>query len=1166
MKKTSFAKKLLSVVMTLFMLSSIFTVGMGGIVAEAREQGISGGAEGFIPFKIYQKDAVTNTTNVKTALVVQVTDASYQLKINSIEVTSVSNDYSLNVAYSKGYVVKASNGAEQFEVTGTIANTVNSPVRYELSYDLLDTKGNVVWSNLTAFTYGTISAYAPVADGVQGNYLGVPANNDLFHYEVFDQLNSLYFNTTFALNWTSFTDWKANWSSEEREISPVLSGKYPSELAISNISWKGRGAWSFTDSSFKKSGTWLSLSSLNESGYYPFTVTLSDLEVYTWNSKIYSLLASDKANATNLVEDIIGANNDITAGYYVQKDHYTDASWNSFIEKLDDAAQVAYAVQSDSVGYQKACDLAGNAYNELITAFKGLEAEHDYSHHAKVETSEPLCIADGAYELTCLCGDVQTYSIPALGHNYSGEITAPKCLEGGYTTYSCTRRGCDDSYIADYTDPKGHNPVPTEGGYPATCTEDGMAVGTVCADCDMMLVDPQVIPAFGHSIAEDWEIVTDATCTEDGYKVKKCTTCDEVLEDEVIPALGHDYSVVVTPANCTEKGYSTYTCATCGDTYVDDYVDELGHKPGKVEVVEKDGTNETVVTTYCAVCGVVISTEVTEKEDFKVTGTIQSNGKTVLTGIVDSDYSATVTIPHGALINVGEVKGILTMSNVASLGVTGTKTYEKTLVTGIEKTVELDKYLPEFNSSTIVGRIDGVAYGYDLTGSNTEEVYTINAVPQDVEAVRAAWAALTNHVAVAEVSADDSYALIPGTAYMQIGTEKLSFEDVNDTLKLDNITSGSGITATIRSAVKLEEVSELEDAQTKIFLPKGTVLAVGQTVATLTDDVTIRIYGYQESPEINSILSALRDCTSTEEIIKTAVLFVSDLAVAIDGQTLTVDVEFNHIASGEWVVTEEATCTEDGKRVQYCTMCGEVVIEEAIPATGHTDGEWVNTTLPTCTESGEDTLYCAVCSEAIDTREVEALGHVEEIIPGYEPTDTQTGLTDGKKCTVCGEITVPQEIIPALGVEVSGIVETFNDGIDNDDVTTIEFYKDGEEAPVYTVTVEGSGKLEYSIASVTQGTYTVKVSKVNHATREYTVEVGTQAVTQDMKIHLIGDVNGDGKVSVIDSVLINSYLKEVGSLEDYAFVCADVNDDGDVKMVDLVRINAHVKETSSLWK
>ena len=54
---------------------------------------------------------------------------------------------------------------------------------------------------------------------------------------------------------------------------------------------------------------------------------------------------------------------------------------------------------------------------------------------------------------------------------------------------------------------------------------------------------------------------------------------------------------------------------------------------------------------------------------------------------------------------------------------------------------------------------------------------------------------------------------------------------------------------------------------------------------------------------------------------------------------------------------------------------------------------------------------CSKCGET----EGEPLGHTEEVIPAVAPTCTETGLTEGKKCSVCGEITVQQQVVDALG-------------------------------------------------------------------------------------------------------------------------------------------------------
>ena len=114
---------------------------------------------------------------------------------------------------------------------------------------------------------------------------------------------------------------------------------------------------------------------------------------------------------------------------------------------------------------------------------------------------------------------------------------------------------------------------------------------------------------------------------------------------------------------------------------------------------------------------------------------------------------------------------------------------------------------------------------------------------------------------------------------------------------------------------------------------------------------------------------------------------------------------------GEWTVTKEATCTEAGVETRTCE-CGETETRE-IAALGH-DYEAV-VTAPTCTEGGYTTYTCSRCGDSYVADETAALGHTEEIIPGKAATCTETGLTEGKKCSVCGEILVAQEEIPALG-------------------------------------------------------------------------------------------------------------------------------------------------------
>ena len=72
-------------------------------------------------------------------------------------------------------------------------------------------------------------------------------------------------------------------------------------------------------------------------------------------------------------------------------------------------------------------------------------------------------------------------------------------------------------------------------------------------------------------------------------------------------------------------------------------------------------------------------------------------------------------------------------------------------------------------------------------------------------------------------------------------------------------------------------------------------------------------------------------------------------------------------------------------------------------------------------------------------------------------------------------------------------------------------------------------------------------------------------ITQDVKIHLLGDINGDGDVTEKDGTRINWHLDESRYLTDYEFKCADINGDGDVTEKDSTRINWHLDESRYLW-
>ena len=148
----------------------------------------------------------------------------------------------------------------------------------------------------------------------------------------------------------------------------------------------------------------------------------------------------------------------------------------------------------------------------------------------------------------------------------------------------------------------------------------------------------------------------------------------------------------------------------------------------------------------------------------------------------------------------------------------------------------------------------------------------------------------------------------------------------------------------------------------------------------------------------------------------------------------------------EIIPGKDATCTEAGlTEGKKCTTCGDILVEQTeIAALGHDwnavlahddDNHW--TTCTRCDETkdkgahnnGDDSV-CDTCGYGCEHKEVNeatcttpatckdcgantapAKGHTEETIPAVAPTCKDTGLTEGKKCSVCGEILKAQETV-----------------------------------------------------------------------------------------------------------------------------------------------------------
>lgn len=338
---------------------------------------------------------------------------------------------------------------------------------------------------------------------------------------------------------------------------------------------------------------------------------------------------------------------------------------------------------------------------------------------------------------------------------------------------------------------------------------------------------------------------------------------------------------VTKAATCTEPGEKTFTCV-CGATKME-AIPATGHSWGKPEVTYAANGRDGEKVYTCAVCNEIKKEAIAWKFNLTVTS------ESTVDVTVGEDYTAVFTLPKaGSEVDASGVTVEAKMKNVESLGVDGERSHSVTVNTGIQNVkVDLSSWLENcygFESATVNATIGGKACTYDFAGNNG-----VITATTDTEAARAAWKELTSHI-TANTHEDDSFILVKNGSTLQIGKEKLCFEEGADDLKLNNFSQMGALIKKVQDHVKLETVNDNEDI--KIVLKAGTQLAVGSSIAELKKDATITITGI----EMDGFLSGLRDAvnkgTDAKVLIMAAVQMFDQLVGQIDGKTITVNIAF----------------------------------------------------------------------------------------------------------------------------------------------------------------------------------------------------------------------------------------------------------------------------------
>ena len=578
--------------------------------------------------------------------------------------------------------------------------------------------------------------------------------------------------------------------------------------------------------------------------------------------------------------------------------------------------------------------------------YKSIPASHDWQN---VGEDTATCTEGGTQHQICdVCHEEQDIDTEALGHLWNeGEVVVePTCAKEGKKLYTCQREGCDETKTETIAATGNHSWTP-DYVVDATCTEDEK-VGTFCSVCKQQKPGTEVTVMEGTALGHDpIELVDDEeyvapTCTEGGVIVTGCSRCD-LREVEEVEALGHvEGEHAYLPADCENNGRDVIYCDVCGE--IMDTVDlgELAPKLGhdlSTEVVAPTCSTEGYTITTCSRCDYELIEDETpidpENHFHGVESTVlkSPNCEKGTAGVVKYTCVNCNTTWYGsypAYHNPGEwVEDPKATCTEDGLKTATCQTCGKTL----EEVVPAHGH----NYVEVIGE-DGKTFlvcewCFDEIHCQHENTEVIP--PQAATCVAEGW------------------------------TEGLECLDCGEVIE-------------VPQSIEIDENNH------------AAVTAIGEEKeATCTEDG----------------ITAGKKCTACETVIE------AQTVIPATGHTW-----------GEWYLTREATCTVDGEKAHECEACDAIETESTgINPNAHTAGEAVeeNVEPATCTEGGsyDSVIYCTVCEAEIsrETVTTEALGHTEETMAAVEATCTETGLTEGKKCSVCGTVLTAQETIPATG-------------------------------------------------------------------------------------------------------------------------------------------------------
>lgn len=638
-------------------------------------------------------------------------------------------------------------------------------------------------------------------------------------------------------------------------------------------------------------------------------------------------------------------------------------------------------------------------YESVVIMISPLE------HNLQVyDGKNPTCTVAGynEYEKCSQC-DYTTYEeIPAKGHSYEVSFVEPTCTKKGYTLYKCY---CGHSYSTEFTDPIGHDLVFHELKA-ATCTEKGIKKYT-CTRCNY--VSDGEIQALGH----DYKInESPATCGSNGEKITTCSRCD-YYNKETLPAKGHNKVVdKAVEATCDSTGLTEGShCSNCNWIFTPQTVImPINHEYSNGSCKKCNATEGLMFTLNDLQTGYIVSAGSAKyKSEFFIPS--YYNGKPVVE-IEENGFSNYYSNRYVKIVLPNTIEKIGSdafkdCDNLKTVYFSGTvedwlrvQICDSTLLSNCEEFYLLNqkkKYekiveLVIPNTITSINKFQFAGY------KSLEKVY----IPSNV--LEIGTLAFYNCISLKTVEIEEGLTVIRDRAFVYCSAlnsitlpktlktiEQYAFQGC---ISLSNIIIPDNVTT-----IGLAAFFECENLET-IVLPSKIIF--------INNSTFLKCYKLSKIVIPDNVVSIGQDafayCSSLKEV------------VIPNGLYKIADGAFDN--SGILDVFYKGTVDQWGK-----IIIGDKN-EELVSATLHynfndfTEHSHIYTVTvieKTCTTDGY-TEYKCECGH-VQINNIIKAGHVERILVAREATCTRDGVTEGKDCSACGIIFIPQEVIVAPGHE-----------------------------------------------------------------------------------------------------------------------------------------------------